>query len=162
MQFPDWYEGGSEDAENLVIDFLKPMLNAITPNVSVYSWLPDFSKIEHFPVLSIYRLKGASDPSKGVDYPIIHTVSLSQKRADSTALDDFVRMMLFTAKDGMRVKKRDGTYGQIVSVDSADGPDMIPGPDWASRVIVSAYQLETRNVSNSLSDYEGIVRGLHR
>ncbi len=41
VEFPDWYEGGGEDAENLVIDFLNPMLGQIDPAPKIYTWLPD-------------------------------------------------------------------------------------------------------------------------
>lgn len=160
VTFPDWFKGGGEDAENLVIDFLNPMVGQLEPAPKIYTWLPDLKKTPP-PVIGLYRVKGFADPSKGTDYPIIHTLTIARKRSESVAIDEFLRQMLFTARNGAPVLKRDGTSGQIISCAPADGPEMLPGVDWDERMILSIYQLETKYVSNSLSDYEGIVRDLH-
>lgn len=123
--YPDWWAGGFPDAEDLMKTLFTPLLT----NVSLVPWLPEVSKVATQlqagnGFLRIYRTGGKINHEQNRDEPNVQFAALTESRAKSWELIEFIRMVLdeFVARGALVP----GTSQVLQCAGEAVGPQLIP------------------------------------
>lgn len=160
IQFPAEYSGGFDDAEAVVRDFLKPALALLDANPEVYAWLPA-NYHEKLPLVSVARSTGVGDWDVGVDRPQVEIMAICASRADSVALNEYIRQMMMAYRRGGPVKRANGSKSVIAGVEEVVGPELLQATDWDERIVPSTFIVELKKTADTAT-YARFMRDLHR
>ncbi|AXQ64392.1 tail terminator [Gordonia phage Neville] len=158
--FPDWYEGGYEDAEKAVRAMLVPFLKLVDPKPYWCAYLPD-EYSESLPIVSSYRTGGSADPvKKFMDDAHIEVWAITERRSDSWDLLEYCRQMLLSyARGGIVTDPDSGRIFNISSVSEVVGPELTQMTVPDERAVSATFVVTTRKEAG-LPDYARIRRQL--
>lgn len=159
LDLPAWYEGGFEDVEELICDFLTFLLKDADPEIPVVTWLVDDYYKDPRPMLRVHRASGKAVESLPFDHAVVQIAALSRSRAESWELMGFVRQVMAAASGGFKVPrsffKENGerVRTQINSVDEWVGPIQAPDEFIDDRLVTCSYRVLVRESRFRSPDY---------
>ncbi|QNJ57066.1 tail terminator [Gordonia phage Rabbitrun] len=158
--FPDWYQGGYDDAEKAVQAMLVPFLKLIDPKPYWCAYLPD-EYGDQLPIVSSYRVGGAASVTqKFLDEAHIEVWAITERRSDSWELLEFCRQMLMSFQRGGIVEDPvSGHKFNINSVTEVIGPELTQMNVPDERAVSATFVVTTRTEAG-LPDYARIRKQL--
>ncbi|WP_455749939.1 phage tail termination protein [Nocardia nova] len=160
IAFPDWYEGGFPDREEVVMDLVQTYLDLLTPQGKAVTFLTeeDGALVDSgIPVVRVYRgglnAEGLWDPAA------VQLAVIAQTRADSWAVMEYLRQVMLSFEHGGPVRRADGSITLLSEVTEMNGPMQIPELNPDHRLVPATFNVECRLPQN-IPDYALIRESL--
>lgn len=160
MIFPDFYQGGYPDAEDVMRRLLKPFLDQCTPVPQIVGWLPD-NYSEQLPIVTIFRGGGAEDASGRIDQALIQIWCVCTTRSESNQLLEFCRQLIKCYDKGGRVLMDDGSHVAVTATSEQIGPELVPDAAYDEKVVFATFCLETKSAKPIGVNYQVAVESIH-
>lgn len=162
LTFPDWYKGGYPDREWVVIDLLRPFLELVATEgetkPKLRTSLPkDYAEI--LPIVRVYRGGGAADVGNLTDPASVQLGVIADTREDSWSLMEYCRQIMGTYSNGGGVKRKDGSWTMVDSIEEMVGPSQIPELNPDKRLVPLTFRVVCRK-PRGLPDYKQIRESL--
>lgn len=162
LTLPDWYKGGYPDRERVVMDLLRPFLNLVVAEngtvPTVYSYIPD-GYAEILPIVRVYRGGGAADVGNLSDPASVQIGVIADTREDSWVLMEYCRQIMGTYANGGGVKRKDGSWTMVDSIEEMVGPQQLPELNPDKRLVPLTFRVVCRK-PRGLPDYKQIRESL--
>ncbi|TQK29379.1 hypothetical protein [Arthrobacter sp. SLBN-53] len=142
ITFPDWWQGGYPNIENLLKGFLAPRLG---PDIEPTYWLPPPDKYQaHLQAgkgyLRIYRTGGRINREQKRDEPKVQFAALTPSRDDSWELCEIIRQI---GEEFDKAAVVPGTPHQLHCTGEVIGPQLIPELLQDSRLVPVTLEFHT-------------------
>jgi hypothetical protein len=160
VQFPDWYEGGFPDREQLVMDLVQKYLDLLAPQGLAVTWLPDnFNELVEAGTVIVRVYRGGMGADGLWDSAAVQLGVIAQSREDSWAVMEYLRQMMLSYEHGGPVRRADGSISYVDSIEEMNGPQQIQElvPDF--RLVPVTFNVECRR-PRELPDYARIRESL--
>ncbi len=160
VQFPDWYEGGFPDREEVVMDLVQTYLDLLTPQGKAVTFLTqeDSALVDSgVPVVRVYR--GGLNADGLWDPAAVQLGVIAQTRKDSWTVLEYLRQIMLSYEHGGPVRRSDGSITWLTEVSEMGGPQQLSELDLDHRLVLGTFNVECRLPQN-LPDYAVIRESL--
>lgn len=155
LTFPDWYEGGFHNAEDVFCALLQKWFNDCTPAPKAVTWLAPNSE-ENLPVVRVWRRGGRR--SAAMDHPVLQVSVIAETRDEAQRLADFIRELVNVFKGGVVLPN--GEKALIEDISDNQGPTQMPEiPGLMDRLVVNYYDVNIKRPT-SRPDYARLLRNM--
>lgn len=158
--FPDWYEGGWPDREEVVMDLVQTYLDLLTPQGKAVTFLTqeDGALIDSgVPVVRVFR--GGLNADGLWDPAAVQLGVIAQTRKDSWDVMEYLRQILLSFEHGGPVRRADGSITLLTEVSEMGGPQQLPELDFEHRLVLGTFNVECR-LPDTVPDYAAIRESL--